>query len=152
MALRYGFGSVLVVAIMVVGCSKTSSRPGEKQVKTFPVVGVVEVDGNPEAAVSVTAHPEAETNFDKPLVTFTDEHGKFSFMTYKPGDGLPEGKYKLTFTWHNMFDRSRSDKQKQDKLHGIYADPKASKHEITVESGTPTDLDVIQLSTKDATK
>ncbi len=69
----------------VSGCGPTSS-----------VSGVVTLEGNrlPNARVILTPIDGA----GRPAQATTDESGKFSVMSIKPGDGAYRGEYKVTFS------------------------------------------------------
>ncbi len=134
-------GVFLVGVLVFSGCS--SGVAGGTRLKTSPVFGVVQVDGEPVAGVTVECYPEAGASEKKsPIITAADVHGKFSFTTYQFGDGLPEGAYRLAFKWKPITAGG------QDKLNGAYAEPAESKYKVTVVAGQPNDLGTIELSTK----
>lgn len=134
-------GTVLLIAIVLSGCG--ASPPGGAHVKTTPVTGIVQVDGAPTAGVTVECHPEAgSSHVEHPLTTRTDAKGKFCFTTYDFCDGLPNGTYHLVFMWKTVTSGQK------DQLNGSYADPKSSKHNVTIDNRQPIDLGIIELSTK----
>ena len=144
---RIGVRVALSVGLLAtaIGCG---GDDGRKQV--IPVSGVVMIDGEPAAGVSIKAHNVAGFDTENTTVTsgITDTKGKFSLSTYEQGDGAPEGKYQLTFTWKPMNVLSmRYDGP--DRLRGRYEDPAASQ--VVVETSAaegPVDLGTIELSTK----
>lgn len=87
-ATRIGIACLLSAALS--GCG--DGRPG-----LVEATGTVTVDGKPVEGASVSFQPIAEEmeGFGRPAVGTTDASGKFSLMTYEPGDGVPEGKYKV---------------------------------------------------------
>lgn len=98
----------------------------------------------------VEIHPEPGTSeLTHPIFAATDDNGEFSVATYEKDDGLPEGTYSLAFTWQTF---SLVKKDKKDKLNGAYSDPKKSNIKVTVVEGEPTDLGLIELSTKGPVK
>ena len=131
----------VVLAGLFCGCS--SPRRDGPRLDTTPVTGVVEVDGEPAESLLVECHPQPGADTIKhPLTGMTDAEGRFSMSMYQAGDGLPEGTYNLVFVWEEM------GLPPKDKLKGAYADPKKSKHQITVVTGESNDMGLIELSTK----
>ncbi|MEI8016966.1 MAG: hypothetical protein WCH39_02145 [Schlesneria sp.] len=142
MTLRYRCEIILLAAALMIGCSQPQ-RGGPRE-KTFPVTGVVEVDGEATEGIEVSCHPEPGSSAIKyPVTTFTDANGAFSVGTYQSGDGLPEGKYTLAFKWEVPGPGTPI-----NKLSRAYADPAKSTHKVTVEKGEKNDLGTIELSTK----
>ncbi|GIW94367.1 MAG: hypothetical protein KatS3mg110_2408 [Pirellulaceae bacterium] len=136
---------VTVVALVAGGCSRSSGPPRQP---TYPLTGVVTVDGQPAKEVRVAVHPAGATDPESAVATaFTDENGKFSLSTYESGDGVPEGEYVVTFMWGtiNPFSFQYGP---PDKLNGRYADPAKSQFRVKVEKGKPADMGTISLSTK----
>ena len=142
MSLRNQCGIILFAVVLMIGCSKPQ-RGGPRE-KTFPVTGVVEVDGEAAEGIEVACHPDPGSSAIKyPVTTFTDANGAFSVGTYQSGDGLPEGKYTLAFKWEVPGPGTPI-----NKLSRVYADPAKSTHKVTVVKGEPNDLGTIELSTK----
>lgn len=77
---------VTVVAVLAAaGC-------GDGRPPLHPAVGLVTYRGEPVADASVMFYPdEGRAAFAK-----TDAHGRFSLMTYTPGDGVVAGAYRVT--------------------------------------------------------
>lgn len=67
--------------------------------------------------------------------------------TYEKGDGVPVGRYRLTFEWRQWNAVSMS-YGGPDSLKGRYATPKASKIHFVVRESTPVDLGTVLLTTK----
>ncbi len=135
----------VVVIVVAAACAGCGGEPkGGPRVDTFPVSGVVLVDGTPTAGVLVACYPQGETEVKRRLVTQTDDQGAFSIGTYESSDGLPEGEYKLTFEWIEGTMLG----PETDKLKGAYSDPEKSEHPVTVKDGEENDLGEIKLSTK----
>ena len=122
---------------------------GNSRIPTYPVTGVVVVDGQPAEAVRITLNnvngmdPQNPTHSE----TFSDKDGKFALSTYEQGDGVPEGEYVLTFFWGtiNPFNMQYGG---PDKLKEKYVDPQSSKFRIKVEKGKPADMGRVELSSK----
>jgi hypothetical protein len=129
----------------VVACNRQQGPPRQP---TYPLSGIVHVDGQPAKEVRVAVHPAGATDAESYVaVAFTDETGKFVFSTYEAKDGVPAGEYVVTFLWGqvNPFSMQYGP---PDKLNGKYADPAKSEFKVTVTAGKPTDMGVIQLTTK----
>lgn len=141
---RLFWHAVLLLAVACWGCSKP--RLGEPRMKTYPVTGVVTVDGEPAAFLEIECHPESDTELKRPVIAVTNTEGRFSIGTYESGDGLPEGSYVLTFKWVEMGIAA------VDKLKGAYADPQKSDYKVTVVAGETTDIGEIELSSEGAGK
>lgn len=144
MSLSQARAIAAIVVVLCCGCSKKANYG----VETYPVVGVVYVDGNPAAKLTVRLHASAGMDSAAPSVsaTTTKDDGSFAVSTFEEGDGVPAGEYVATFTWgeYNMVTRSMG----PDKLKGKYSDPKASDFKVTVSEGSPTDLGRIDLTAK----
>jgi hypothetical protein len=140
MKVHFCQGALLLLALILAGCS--SEQRGGPRMATYPVTGIVTVDGKPAAQLTVECHPEPGAQLKHEVATLTDDQGKFSIATYEAGDGIPEGSYKLAFIWIEPGIAAR------DRLKGAYADKKKSTHTVTVVKGQPTDLGTIELTTK----
>lgn len=139
---------LLSVAMVFAGGCGGGDAPSRKE--TFPVVGVVKIDGAaPGSEVQLTCHPAVGMDTSQPTISqsATDAEGKFSISTYVDGDGVPPGDYTLTFKWQefNLFSREYSG---ADKLKNRYGDPAKSEFKFTVKPGEQLDLGVIELKTK----
>ena len=133
---------------VVVGCGGYEAPQPQERVETYPVTGIVKVDGQPVEKIAVRLHPVGGQQ-GKALPTasgFTDKDGKFSIGTYESGGGAPAGEYVLTFQWGQL--NLMTNQYGGDKFKGKYLDPKKSQFKVKVEPGKPTDVGVIELSTK----
>lgn len=138
--------------LVALGCCTFFSSCGPKEPprkETFPVKGMVLVDGQPAGTLAVYCNNVAGMDTKMPTVsqTFTKEDGSFEISTYGQSDGVPEGEYTLTFMWGKP-DLLHGGYSGPDKLNGRYKDPKASKFQFKVEKGKPVDLGKIELTTK----
>lgn len=122
------------------GCGKDQKGPPREA--TYPIQGVVEIDGLPEQQVKVLCHPVQGSAL--PGSAYTDADGKFSMGTYEAGDGVKAGKYKLTFAWGQI--NLMSGRYEGDKLNERYSDPEKSEFTVTVAEGKENDLGVISLT------
>ncbi len=163
MVRRLALVLVLLHLTLISGCVFGSSDPKPKDAKpTFPVTGVVHIDGKPKQGVHLflTAAEEGSMNPTTPtsstVAAITSDDGKFSFSTYLPGDGLPAGNYVISFYWTDGFvqDFIVIDDQKPVKLGASatkfnqkYGTPAKSKFKFTVDK-EPVDLKILELTTK----
>jgi hypothetical protein len=134
---------ILALCVVCCSCQKSVSRK-----PTFPVTGAVTVDGKPMEQIAVRCISETGIDTKDPTesFSFTDKTGKFKISTYQSGDGVPVGKYVLTFQagkW-NLFSHSYDG----DEFNGKYRDPKTSTVKFEVKEGQPTDVGTIPLTTK----
>lgn len=138
------FGLLVVASALHLAACAPQGPPRKA---TFPVSGVVVVDGQEASGVTVTAHDTKGMDPQMPTYSSatTDESGKFSFSTYAGGDGVPEGDYVLTFSWGEFNPVSRA--MQGDKLKGRYSDKDKSTFKLKVEGGK-VDLGRIELSTQ----
>ncbi|MCA9170359.1 MAG: carboxypeptidase regulatory-like domain-containing protein [Planctomycetales bacterium] len=135
---------LMAAIIPTLGCGEPDNRK-----KTYPVSGIVTVDGAPAENLAVRAHPVDGIDKADPTVTsaFTGADGKFTLSTYEKADGIPEGKYKLTFVWGemNMMTMAYGG---PDKLKNRYDKEESSEFEFQVGDDQPTDLGTFDLKTK----
>ncbi len=133
---------VVLGLVSVVGCGGGSGATsadlkkitGTDVIKVVPVAGKVIVDGEPAVNAFVTLHAAD----GKKLDAKTGHDGGFTFTTYKAGDGVPPGEYKVTIEMIPV-------KKKKaelvavgtDKLNGKYSDPAKSEFTLSVVAGTP---------------
>lgn len=91
---RCGAAALLVlVALGVGGCSRDRRPPLPK---TFPVTGVVSFDGKPLSGATVMFNPAAGNGHGS--IALTDATGRYKLTTFKPGDGVVPGDYKVAIT------------------------------------------------------
>jgi 5-hydroxyisourate hydrolase-like protein (transthyretin family) len=151
---------VFAVAIEVCWLAGCSRPKGPKLEPTFPVSGVVQIDGKPTAAVHVFLFPadSAPMGFDprlgSPHSATTDADGKFKITTYNTGDGAPAGSYVLGFYWEGtpkVVPFSNPDEPKLDpvavRFNRKYGNPQKSEFKATVERKS-VDLGKLELTTK----
>jgi len=134
---------ILCGGLSIVGsCSKPSNRKA-----TWPVKGVVVVDGKEANGVTIDLHNVNGMDPAQPTISsaITNETGKFAVSTYDAGDGAPEGEYRLTFKWGEFNAVARS--MTGDKLNGKYSDSEKSEIRVKVEK-KPVDMGRVELSTK----
>jgi hypothetical protein len=148
--------------------------PGVKRAPVGKLSGHVSVDGQPPGKrgrvyviLSDPDHP-AKSGAAPPIFTKCEEDGKFEFTTYATGDGVPYGKYVITFvslhrggpTGRGLGSRAPSFTQQfvgPDALNNLYNDPEKNKADQTflvkVEAPGRTDYDFnLTVSGKDPVK
>lgn len=130
------FGFLTALAL-VAGCGSGKPAP-------YPVSGNVTVGGKAPDGALVRLHPIDDSGPDavRPL-GYVQADGSFKLTSHAEGDGAPAGRYKVTVEWRPK-KKSTTEADGPDRLQGRYADPKASKIEVTVNKG-PTTLDPIKL-------
>lgn len=143
-------------------CLSLASCGGQdfgKRLPTIPVHGKLTVNGNAYADIFVLATPVtpavAEKNGPKihPGTKFglTSESGEFSMTTYAKDDGLPEGKYRLTFRIEDVPVALKISENDPRKLMDTFNErffkgPTESQPEITVPAGSKSvELEPIDL-------
>lgn len=145
----YNQASILILLpfILISSCSK-EQRGGPRE-ETYPITGIIHVDGKPAQDLQVRAIAENPQGANKSftIAGFTDPEGKFSLSTYESGDGAPVGEYKLIFMWGQRSLMSGG-YGAPDKLKKKYLDPKKSEYSVKVAKGAPSDLGIIELTTK----
>ena len=126
-------------AVLALGAGCGSDKP-----TPYPVSGKVTVAGKDADGALVRLHPVDGDgpNAVRPL-GYVQSDGTFQLTSYKENDGSPAGRYKVTVVWRPK-KKSTTEPDGPDRLQGRYADPKASKIEVTVNRGA-TALDPIKL-------
>jgi hypothetical protein len=138
--------TIAVAALaMLQGCGE--KPPNGPRVPTFPVVGQVLVDGKPAEFLCVKCEPLFEKSAAVPdSGAFTDKDGRFALFTFESGDGVPAGKYKLTFMWGSM-NLMSGQYGPPDKLNNRYRKAADSPVEVEV-SNKRIEVGTIELSSK----
>ncbi len=143
MGVRIGWLAAVVVPLLAVGCGD-APQDGPR-LETYPLQGVVHVDGAPAERLTVECYPQNAGKLARELAAETDAEGKFALGTYEANDGVPEGEYKIAFKW---LKKGKGFRGLQDALKGRYANPDSSGFSITVTKGEPADFGTIELTTK----
>ena len=135
---------ILIVCAICGACSKVTNRKA-----TYPVTGVLKVDGQPAEMAAVNCLAVQGLDKADPTVSaaFTNPDGSFQISTYEKGDGVPTGDYVLTVEWGKM-NLISMQYGGPDKLNGKYSNAKTSTIKFTVKEGVPTELGTIELTTK----
>jgi 3',5'-cyclic AMP phosphodiesterase CpdA len=108
-----------------------------KAVRTFPVSGVVTLDGKPLAGATVAFHRlNAETErYVNTADGLTDADGRYKLSTYTKFDGCPAGEFVVTVVKTGRgYDDGETDEK--SKLPAAYATAAKSELKVTVKEGT----------------
>jgi hypothetical protein len=130
----------LLVAAVAMGLASVSAcSKDDGRVKVYPVNGKVLVGGQPAARARVVFYPVAE-ELKKPGMPIpdgtTDNEGNFKLRSYDPGDGAPEGDYKVSVIWLDVPEGAEENPlSAKDRLGGRYANPQKSNLTATVPKG-----------------
>lgn len=130
------------------GCSSNEHEYYAKP--TTAVTGMVTVDGAaPGSPIVIKCHPVGGLDVEHPSITqaLTTPEGTFTLSTYEEGDGIPAGKYQVTFFW-GKFNPVSASFVGPDKLKNRYAKPEKTPITLDVNGDEPIDMGVIALTTK----
>ncbi|HUG18168.1 MAG TPA: hypothetical protein VMM56_04285 [Planctomycetaceae bacterium] len=138
---------LIFCAFALSGCEE-KINPGSKQ--TFPVTGVITVDGKPPGSpISISVHDEQGIDPEDPSVSssLSQNDGSFALNTYQQGDGVPVGKYTLTFYW-GTWNAISMGFGGSDRLNDRYRKVEGSTIKFEVDGAGPIDLGTIELTTE----
>lgn len=153
---RFGCLLAVLVVLSLPSCGGGAKKKAAFKIDKVPVTpikGVIKVDGNAQRGVQCRLMPQDETK-EKWKTRFftgtTNEDGEFSVSIYQDENGVPAGKYALTFIWPTevMRRQSRAEIERSDQLHQRYLSVKPDSKKIVVEDGKAVDLGTIELTTK----
>jgi hypothetical protein len=125
----------LVLVVTVAGGCGRGRRP--ELPETFPVTGMVSLDGKPVAGASVMFNPKGGQGHGS--VAVSDASGRYKLTTFSPGDGVVPGEYKVAIT-KTVLEKSESDSpmagsgDPKNVLPTRYADDSTSGFKATVEA------------------
>lgn len=130
----------VVAVILVAGLFGCGSKSGE--VRVVPVEVKVVHDGKPVAKAQVALHPETEPG---PGVLparpngVTDDSGHFKPTSYRPGDGAPEGEYRVTVVLAPILSGAGTDDEVRgpDRFNGRYANPASTPLRVAISRDMP---------------
>ncbi len=114
---------------LLVGCSKAGPS-------TVPAGGIVNFKGKPIGKINVLLMPKASNGMAAEGTT--DEAGKFTLMTYKPGDGAMVGEYTVSFKYVPdeipVMPGMEGSKKVVSPIPEKYADPNKSGYTATIQT------------------
>ena len=128
--------SVLILACLlvlpIIGCNDSDF------LETYPAQGRITFNGRPMAGARLTLYPTSQDETMQNVMpkATVNADGSFSLHTYKVGDGVPEGEYKLTVVWPNGSDEmSETPGYISDLLYGRFASMDQSQIQVKIEAG-----------------
>jgi hypothetical protein len=137
-------GLLICVSAAVCGCSENSYD-------SVPVTGTVQYKGAPVEGATVAFHGG---NAKVPGTAITDAAGKFKLTSYKQGDGVPAGSYKVTVaklklegaastgpqSMEDAMKSKPSGAKESNSLPAKYASQESTPLTATVEKGKANDI------------
>jgi hypothetical protein len=106
-----------------------------KLLKTVPVQGVVTMDGSPVVGAQVVFSRQVEKSRRTVRAdAMTEGDGTFTLSTYRPFDGVPEGKYTVTIVQHRPL-RTAEGLPGPNRLPARYASAKTTPLEVEIKTG-----------------
>lgn len=151
-------GAFGACAVLTVGCSKSDNhasleallrQTGDNRASLYPLAGKVIVDGQPARYVKPQrlvmmlydrSRPDLPP-FKRPCKDVGAD-GTFSFGTYAKGDGLPAGKFVVTFALLKVTNQGLLG---PDQLNNLYNDPEknAKVSEFNIDHHGPGKEDYV---------
>ncbi|WP_417850772.1 carboxypeptidase-like regulatory domain-containing protein [Thalassoglobus sp.] len=133
---------------MLSGCGGGSDKP---ELKLNPVTGTVKVNGEAAKGVSITFVPADGAGADQVAASgTTDEAGKYTLAVSAEEQGIPAGKYRVTFS--RLLkpdgtalgpDEMAADAGAENDLAPVYADSSQTPESADVAEGGGTfDFDI----------
>ncbi len=102
-------------------------------VPTFPAKGILTFDGKPFGPARLSFRPDDATQTFTPSA-LVDAAGEFTVTTYKAGDGIPAGTYKVMLS---------SDPMLQTGPHPqVYDKPETTLLTVTIKSSGTNDIEL----------
>lgn len=126
--------SLLAIAVLVVGCGRSSDR-----VAVYPVEGRLVYNGQPLAGAQVVFHPRESA--DRKVFSAraqTDTTGAFKLSTYDAFDGAAEGLYAVTVHYYPVVRHDDGYVAGQNILPPKYAAPHTTDLKLQVAKGPNT--------------
>ncbi len=128
--------------VLLASCETPSEGP-----PTYPVQGMLMIDGQPAKDAQVILHPVGGENFDERGARPTGKvqaDGSFELTTYHPRDGAPAGQYVVTIYWA---ENPAALEPSPDRLKGRFLNPAQSSLNVTIEEEA-TELPKFDLQTR----
>ncbi len=147
---------LLWVPVLLAGCSSSTGPDGPPPPKTSPVSGVILIDGKPPelmTAVELKLYPKGRKikPDDRVPKCTAGLDGKYTFSSYRDGDGAEPGEYVLSV---EMLRRAPGAVFGPDQLGNNFNSPdnEDPRFQVTVVDGQPTEIPTIDISTKELKK
>lgn len=150
LAKNFRFVPFVLAGALVVGCGQSGPN-----ITLVPASGKLTANGQPLANVAVGLHGDAPR-----IVTgITNASGEFVLGTFKPGDGAPPGRYRVTLapgpaqvadegrpvTMEEALERGGQAQPVQSpavQIPEIYRDPKTTPLEVEIKAGEKNYLEL----------
>ncbi|MCY2967432.1 MAG: BON domain-containing protein [Planctomycetota bacterium] len=137
------YAGIAVCLVAIVWASISFGRKDDGRLKVYPVTGRVTVDGKGPDGAMVVLHPVLPSNSARPKATVKPD-GTFTLMTYTPGDGAPEGEYKLTIVWHQLTEVNGEPSAGPNLLPVALSRADSTTHKVVVKQ-EKNEIPVIQI-------
>jgi hypothetical protein len=109
-------------------------------VPIYPAAGVVTWNGEPLAGAILVFHAKTQLTGpgEEPVPApgaNSQDDGTFAVSTYKPGDGLPEGDYRVTVSCEDRRAEKAKDDDYPELLPARYQNPATSGLSVSIVAG-----------------
>jgi hypothetical protein len=146
--------AVLAALLTAGGCESKSDRAldyalksaGQARAVVYPLAGKVTIDGEEpklsrrqKLVVMLNDLPNPNALIAERVYAVAGPHGEFTFRTYTADDGVPPGKYVVTFAVFKQ--RGKIGLDGPDALQNLYNDPdkNANVQELVIDHKRPGD-------------
>lgn len=120
----------LIAVCFLTGCEAVDRIP------VHPLEGGLEVRGKPAAGAQLTFHKIGARAAGEAIpFAVVEPDGKFRATTFEPGDGAPEGEYRVGVVWPRPGVQSDDGNAAPDQLNGRFASPTKSPLRAVVTPG-----------------
>ena len=145
------FWLLLVIPTLMTGCSGSTGPDGPPPPETSKVSGVILIDGEPAelmVAVELKLYPQGRVPKvgERVAKCIADQEGKYTFSSYRDGDGAEPGEYVLSV---EALRRAPGAIFGPDKLGNNFNSPdnEDPRFQVKVVSGEPTVVPTIDINT-----
>jgi hypothetical protein len=137
--------AITIVTLGIGGCSLSKYPAPSPPEPLNPVIGTVNIHGKPAEGVRARFVKADIDSPDRAVAcnTLTNSEGKFTCTTYLDLNGLPAGKYTVSFVWPESPSLDPQDNE-VDKLAGRYGPQSRQQFTVEIKPGT-NDLPVFNL-------
>lgn len=135
----------IAIAAVLLGCGRSDVG---NNLPTYPIGGIVTVNGQPSGGISVAFHPIGNTP-GRGGYAVTDAGGRFAIMAADGREGVPNGEYKVLLAKWTLPDGSpippettAADAGAVNQLPEFFSDPARSPALVRVLTGANPDVSV----------
>ena len=132
----------LLICGLISGCGGPSVVDSVEQSDLFPVVGKIDLDGQPIPDASVMLYPAEGTTeaLPNPPMGVVSPDGTFEIYTYRDGvrgKGCPAGEYRAYFSWSGSLAGLTESQRDElaEKLPKKFLHPRSSGITVSVTPG-----------------